>query len=185
MMQGFNIRKKYIILDEEINPIDYLNRSVDFLEKIDEDRLYLKWFTIAFHGAVSSFIIMKLSKINSQQIFIDSKTNLHPKERRLVDLKSAYKLLKSKASMDGNQYKTNGKQDACINELIDQLRNQLIHFKPMVWAAEPWYFAESCLPLVDIIRFCIDDYKFRNFEKSKINQKLEELEKLLKKYITI
>lgn len=178
-----DIRKKYLILDEESNAIDYLSKSVEFLEKIEASRTYLKWFIIAFHGAVYSLILLNLYKINSQQIFKDNKTNLHPLDRELKSFKSVYELLKDRESMRDNPYKPERNQDVCIVELNDKLRNKMVHFPPTLWAAEPWYFAEACYPLLDVLRFCIKDFQFGQVKKEKLLQDIEKIEKVLDEHI--
>ncbi len=57
--------------------------------------------------------------------------------------------------MNGNPYLASDLQDECMKELNDKLRNQMIHFKPMLWGSEPWYPASVCEPLLDVLRFCI------------------------------
>ncbi len=176
-----NIRKKYLILDGESNATDYLSRSVEFLEKIDHDRVYLKWFTIAFHGAIYHFMLLKLHKANSEQIFRDSKIKTHPLEREIISFQKAYSLLKNDPN---NPYTPLGQQDVCIKELNGALRNQMMHFRPTLWAAEPWYFAEACHPLIEVLKFCIEGYKFRQTETIGLLKNIEAVEEILKKYIS-
>lgn len=176
-----NIRKKYLILDEESNATDYLSRSVEFLKKIELDRGYLKWFTIAFHGAVYHFMLIKLHKKNSEQIFRDNKINTHSLNREIIGFEKAYSLLKD--DLNGS-YKPLGHQDACIKELNGALRNQMIHFRPTLWAAEPWYFAEACYPLLEVLRFCVEGYQFRKAKNIMLFQRMDVIEKILKKHIS-
>lgn len=171
-----DIRKKYLILDEESNAADNLKRSAEFLAKIDEDRLYLKWFTIAFHGAVYNFMLIKLHKKSSEQIFKDKKINQHSLDREIISFGRAYSLLKNDPS---DAYLPSGIQDACITELNSALRNQMLHFRPTVWAAEPWYFANVCYPLIELLKFCIDGYQFRKVEEVELLKNLKEIEMIL------
>lgn len=178
-----DIHKKYLILDEERNAIDYLNKATDFLEKIKIDLVYLKWFTIAFHGAVYSFILLVLQEIHSDQIYQDKKTRSHPLERHLISFKAAYELLKTNKSMMNDPYCPTGDQNICIEEINDQIRNQMVHFRPTVWASEPWYFARACYPLLDLLKFCIEKYKFKDSGKEVALKNLEKIEKILAKHI--
>lgn len=175
-----SIRKKYLILDEESNAADYLYRSVEFINQIDNDRLYLKWFTIAFHGAVYHFMLLKLRKNNSEQIFKDNKVNKHSLDREIISFRRTYSLLKNDPN---DTYKPSGNQDACILDLNNSLRNQMLHFRPSVWAAEPWYFAEICYPLLELLKFCIDGYQFKKVEKTSLFDSLAVIEDALKRHI--
>lgn len=176
-----DIRKKYLILDEESNAADYLKRSVEFLNLINNDRIYLKWFTIAFHGAIYHFMLIKLHKKNSEQIFKDKKINQHSLDREIISFERAYSFLKNDPN---DTYKPSGNQDACITELNSALRNQMLHFRPTVWAAEPWYFAEICYPLIELLRFCIGGYQFRKVEETSLFESLAVIENTLKEHIT-
>jgi hypothetical protein len=176
-----DIRKKYLILDEESNASDYLSRSVEFLNQIDNDRLYLKWFTIAFHGAVYHFMLIKLHKKNSEQIFKDKKINQHSLDRQIISFERAYSMLKNDQS---EPYKPSGIQDACITELNAALRNQMLHFRPTLWAAEPWYFANVCYPLLEVLKFCVGGYQFRKVEETQLFESIKSIENTLKKHTT-
>lgn len=178
-----NLRRKYLILDEESNAADYLSKSVEFLEKIDKDLKYLKWFTISFHGAVYSFVLLVLQQSNSEQIFTDKKTSSHSLYRELISFKKSYAMLKSKTSVKIEPYIPFANQDACINELNDKLRNQMIHFRPTVWASGPWYFAAVCYPLLDVLRFCVGNYQFKQVEKEKLLTYIEKVGKMLRNHI--
>ncbi|TSC86239.1 MAG: hypothetical protein G01um10147_951 [Microgenomates group bacterium Gr01-1014_7] len=178
-----DIHKKYLILDEERNAIDYLNRAVEFLEKIDIDFVYLKWFTIAFHGAVYSFVLLVLQEIHSDQIYQDKKTSSHPLERELISFKAAYELLKTNESTMDDPYNPTGDQDICVKEINDQIRNQMMHFRPTVWASEPWYFARASYPLLDVLKFCIDKYRFKDLGKEVALRNLAKIEKILARHI--
>jgi hypothetical protein len=175
-----DIQKKYMVLDEESNASDYLKRSLEFLEKIDDDRIYLKWFTIAFHGAVYHFMLIKLHKKDSQKIFKDKKTNQHSLDREIISFGSAYAFIKNDQI---DPYKPSGNQDACIKELNGAVRNQMIHFRPSVWAAEPWYFAEVCYPLLELLKYCIDEYQFRKIEKDELLETVKSITEILKRHI--
>ena len=171
-----------MILDEERNAADFLNKSVLFLQKIDKDRVYLKWFTIAFHGAVHSFILLKLQSVSSELIFADNKTHSHSLDRNLKSFKKAYLSLKNPNLMKINIYKPEGNQDKCIDELNDRLRNQMIHFRPTLWASEPWYFAEACYPLLSLLKFCIEDNHLLNNTAVLLFKDIEIIKQILEKH---
>lgn len=175
-----NISKKYMILDEVRNASDYLNKSLLFIKKINIDLVYLKWFTIAFHGAIYSFMLLKAQSIKAEYIFSDNKLNTHSLDRNLKSFKRIYLLLKNVDVMSENVYIPDKNVDACIFELNDQLRNQMIHFRPTLWASEPWYFARACYPLLHLLRFCIQNNHLLNKEGSSLLRVAETIEKKLK-----
>jgi len=178
-----NTTNKYLVLDEESNAVDYLLRSLEFLDQIENNRMYLKWFIISFHGALYSFMVLALYKVDSIQIFKDNKNNRPPIERRLLSFMKIYTLLKNKTNMNGNQFISIKRHDICMKELNDKLRNLMVHFRPMVWASEPWYPATACYPLLDILNFCINCVEFNNSNKATLLTYTNNIQKLLGKYI--
>lgn len=176
-----NKPNNYLILNEESNAVDYLVRSYDFLNQIENNRVYLKWFIIAYHGALYSFMILVLSRINSMQIFKekDGKVLI---ENDLLSFLKIYSLLKNKNNMGRDPYVATNQHDLCMKELNNKLRNLMVHFKPMLWASEPWYPAEACYPLIDILKFCINRVQFRHSDKTTLLSYIDNIEKILYKH---
>lgn len=151
---------KYLILDERRNAVDYLTQSLVFLSLVEQNRFYLKWFVIAFHGAIYSMMLLVLQSIDSKLIYKSQPSykkgeDFTPFDGELLSFLSAYRKLKDTKAMEGRPLEVVKVHDDCMNELHKKLRNQFIHFLPMAWSAESWYPAEVCLPLLDILRFCI------------------------------
>jgi|CXWL01.1.fsa_nt_gi hypothetical protein len=183
---------KYMVLDERRNAIDFLTQSLTFLSMVEQNRFYLKWFIIAFHGAIYSFMLLVLQGVNQDQIYkVKPKYAQGPiKEGELdlfdgflIDFLKAYEYLQVAKHTNGHPYSQTSYQEACMKELNFKLRNQMVHFKPMVSAYEPWYPAEVCTPLLDVLRYCV---KFeRNYlsipERDTMVANLDAIEILLTK----
>lgn len=163
---------KYLVLDEERNAMDYLIQSLIFLTQVEQNRFYLKWFVVAFHGALYSFMLLVLQKVKQEQIYkklpsfyqhdkTKKKKEFDPFDGKLLDFLVAYKYLKNPENMAGQPFVPSSNQDRCMGELNSKLRNQFVHFRPMVSAYEPWYPAEVCLPLLEILKFCIQPERVR------------------------
>ena len=177
-----NKPNKYFIIDEESNAVDYLVRSYEFLDQIEQNRSFWKWFIIAFHNALYSFMVLALFKINSVQVFKDNKNSKHPIDRHLLSFLQIYLLLKNKENMGGNPFDSTDRHDVCMKELNDKLRNLMMHFRPMVWGSKPWYPASVCYPLVEILKFCINQVQFRHSNKTTLLTYINNIQKLLDKY---
>jgi hypothetical protein len=185
---------KYLILNEERNAIDYLNHALLFLNEVEKDKISLKWFIIAFHGALYSFMLLALQGIDSEQIYKESIPVLEEKEKtpmeefelkRILTFKDAYKLLKKEKNMANIPYNPSGIQDICITKLNNELRNQMIHFKPMTLGYEAWYPARVCLPLTEVLKFCITKTSTAAYEKYGVQKTLNEIKKLLVAHATL
>lgn len=169
---------KYLLLDEERNAMDFLMQSLTFLSQVEQNRYYLKWFIIAFHGAVHAFILLTLQGVDSQQIYEPDRKQKEIKKRvskgkygitdnNLLRFVPAYNLLKKSKNMAGRPFIALKTHDMAIGELNNKLRNQFIHFRPMVWAAEPWYPARVCQPLIDVLVFCVKSENVKLGEQEK------------------
>lgn len=185
---------KYLLLNEERNAMDYLTQSLTFLSMVEQNRFYLKWFIIAFHGALYSFMLLVLQGVSHDQIYevkpkyaqgkIKEGDGLDLFDGLLVNFLKAYRFLKNSKRTDNKPYVQTGIQKKCMEVLNFKLRNQMVHFKPMVSAYEPWYPAEVCFPLLDVLRFCI------RFDKNRLSQperyiataNIDAIEILLTKY---
>lgn len=183
-------KDKYLILDEDHNALDYLIQSLVFLAQVEQNLFYLKWFVISFHSTVYSFMLLVLQARNYSLIYETPPSHLggkkeqkgfDPLDGKLITFTTAYKYLKDPKKIEDKPLLATSQHDSCITEL-NKLRNQMIHFKPMIWASEPWYQSMVCQPLLDILRFCIKDDGIRldESEKDSALAYLESIGKLLK-----
>lgn len=154
-------KDSFLILSESRNAMDYLVQSLVFLSQVEQNNYYLKWFIIAFHGALHSFMLLVLQKVDTKLIYKKLpkyKTQgdeFDPFDGRLRDFLDTYSCLKNEKYLGGAVFLAKDLHDKAMKELNDKLRNQFIHFRPMDWGAEPWYPAEVCHPLLEILRFCL------------------------------
>jgi hypothetical protein len=158
-------KNSYLTIDEKDNAMDYLIQSLVFLSQIEQNKMFIKWFIIAFHGSLHSFMLLVLQSVGYDQIYeklpgyLSKDKDFDPFDGKLKGFTATYNCLKNSEIVRNNELKASEEIDDCIKELNDKLRNQFMHFKPMFWASEPWYPASVCLPLLSILRYCI------NFEK--------------------
>lgn len=182
----------YLILDEQRNAMDSIIQSLTFLSQVEQNRFYLKWFILAFHGAIYAFMLLALQKIDPEQIYrappkhTSKKTSkaksFDPFDRKLIDFLVAYRYLKNSKRMGGNSFSASKLHNEAMKELNNKLRNQMIHFKPMVWASEPWYPANVCKPLLVLLEFCIRDTKLSEEQKKTAFAYIESIKTLLTRH---
>lgn len=169
----------YLVLDETINTVDYLESALHFL-KDQENKMSLKWFIIAFHGAIYGFMLLRLKKVNPEQIFNDNKIDKISLDRNLISFKKAYLFIKNEKNTSHNPFISSNIEDAAMEEINDQIRNQMLHFRPILWAAEPWYFADTCLPLINILNYCITHSNLTSSQSKKVIECTESINMILK-----
>ena len=93
-----------------------------------------------------------------------------------------YSLFKIKDNMMGNPFIPTNKQNDCMDKLNDNLRNLMMHFRPMVWMTGLWYPARVCSPLIEILKFCIDRIRFSHSNKVVLLTCVDRIKQLLEKY---
>jgi len=164
----------YFVLDETRNAIDYLAHSLIFVSQVEQNKYNMKWFILAFHGALYALMLLVLKKTNSELIYSvlpKYKTkgdNFDPFDGKLKSFLGAYASLNDTKLMGDKAFVATETHNFAMNELNNKLRNQFVHFIPMVWGAEPWYPAEVCYPLLDLMLYCVD------FQPTTLNQKQKE-----------
>lgn len=187
-------KNKYLVLNEEHNALDYLIQALVFLSQVEQNLFYLKWFAVAFHGALYAFMLLVIQGRNQDHIYEilpnyvsnkDKEKEFDPFDGKLISFLNAYKYIKNSTKMSGMPFATTENHDQCIKELNNKLRSQMVHFKPMLWGAEAWYPAVVCQPLLDLLRFCIKDEKVHlgNSEKKLALAYIESLDKLLANHV--
>ncbi|MBU0498391.1 MAG: hypothetical protein KKG04_10635 [Candidatus Thermoplasmatota archaeon] len=152
----------YFVLDETRNAMDYLAHSLIFISQIEQNKYDIKWFVLAFHGALYSFMLLVLQKVDQKLIYsIQPKYKTQgdpfdPYDGKLRSFLDSYKHLKDTKIMGDSIFKATENHDFAMQELNHKLRNQFVHFLPMVWGAEPWYPAEVCHQLLELLNYCVD-----------------------------
>ena len=183
-----------LVLSEERNALDYLTQALVFLAQAEQNPFNLKWFVISFHGALYSFMLLALQSVDQKQIYKELPAHLRDDykqhedlvmelnlfEGKLHDFGVTYKFLKNPGKTSNRPYVSVGDQDTHIEEL-NKIRNQLIHFKPMMFGSQSWYFAEVCSPLLEVLRFCVNFEKINldGEEKQTAVEYLNSIERLL------
>lgn len=172
-----NTLDSYLILNAERNAYDFLIFSLVSLAQIDIHIRHLKWFIIAFHGAIYSYMLLALEKQNPSLIYSDIET------KYLISFGRAYDLLKNKKLMNSDSFKNRKIHDVTMNKLNDDLRNQMIHFAPpLTWASEAFYPARVAYPILKILRYSINHSTLTYKNKAEVLEIVDSIDVLLKRH---
>lgn len=182
------------MLDESHNAMDYLIQSLVFLSQVEQNLFYLKWFIISFHSALYAFMLLVLQARDQQLIYEIPPGHLGGNKKKkefdlfdgkLISFLTAYRYLKNSQKVGGKPFSAANEHNRCMKELSNKLRNQMVHFKPMVWASESWYPARVCQPLLDILGFCVKDGRIHleQSEKDTALAYLDSIDRLLAKHV--
>ncbi len=153
----------YFRIDEKSNAIDSLQKAVVFLSKTKNDQFYWKWFIVAIHHAIYHFMLFALQNSDLSGVWADDKylNTIGLKEGKLIDFKEAFDLVQKKEQMTGyinaKPFVAKNEHKKAIKTLNDNLRNPLIHYRPISWSIEIDYIISVVLPLLEIITFLINE----------------------------
>ena len=81
------VKNKYLEITEEINALDFLEKTYFFISQNEIKAIDWKWVSIALHGALYGFAICMLKGTNYERVIFKDKNNIN----RLISLDEAIK----------------------------------------------------------------------------------------------
>ena len=128
------MKERWLRLDELENAIDNLEMTAWFLERIPSEKKW-KWTIIAVHQALYGFAICGVRGTDSRWVVKKSKK----KDGWLISIWEALERTKDPKWMPlgiSRPLVTTPEEDAAIERLVDEFRNEFEHFKPKHWSIE-------------------------------------------------
>jgi len=160
------MKENFLSLDERDHAIDSLNQSLSFLVNVEQNPFNWKWFVIAFHNTLHSFMLLALQKSdltgiwhNEHKMRVDDRFDVFSDKGKLIDFMTAFTWIQDHKRMSKYinsrpfESKNISEITKCMKALNDDLRNQFIHFRPVAWGASPDYISGICYPLVELLEF--------------------------------
>ncbi|MDD2785923.1 MAG: hypothetical protein PHS79_03455 [Patescibacteria group bacterium] len=157
---------KMMTLTLEKTAVDSLKRADGFLTEAEDDLLAFKWFIVAIHHALHCLM---LAALPVESIWVEKGAvlrdfggmklidNCDPKNH-LINFLTAYTRIKDPEKMGiyvhSKYFIGSNKHDEAMKFLNSELRNIVMHFRPMVFAMSSNYIAD-CKPVIDVIDFLI------------------------------
>ena len=147
------MKEVYLRFTEEINALDYLEKSYHFIQRVDKDKYAWKWVMLSLHGALYGFAICACRGTSNLLVVRESKKGV----RRLIGFNEALENCQNPKIM---RMLTNSKwlvltksQKESIRQLKEHLRNNFEHYQPMSWAIEIHGMPNITIDILSVIRF--------------------------------
>jgi hypothetical protein len=158
-----------IEITERTNVVDSFKMARYFLSESDSD-LNLKWFVISFHHAIYVLMLYALVKTSGDGIWVvssrrreDGTIDIFDEKSKLISFMKAFDLIQKSENMsgvfNGKPFKAEGQHETNMMILNNNLRNKLVHYKPISWRIEKSFIYDVCDPILDIAYFLIDESK--------------------------
>jgi hypothetical protein len=173
--------EKWLSLDELDNAIDNLEMAAHFLESIPSEKKW-KWTIIAIHQALYGFAICSVQGTDPSWLIKQSKNG----QEKLISVWEALKRAKDSEFMPWGISKplvTTPEEDAAIERLIKEFRNEFEHFKPKHWSIEVSGMPNIIGHVLRVIRFLALESNSVTYptedEKNRVQQILAKIERKL------
>ena len=143
----------YLRLTEEINALDYLEKSYHFIEKANKDKYAWKWVVLSLHGALYGFAICACRGTSNLIVVKENKKGI----KRLISFNEAlencqnYKLMRM--TIESKHLVLTESQKESIWQLKKHLRNNFEHYQPMSWSIEIHGLPNIAIDILSLIRF--------------------------------
>lgn len=187
---------EYLRIDEKGNAIDSLHRAVDFLKNTERDLYNWKWFIIAMHHAVHSFMLVALQNTDLSGIWKepiikkdDGLVDIFNPNNKLISFMKAFECIQDSERMGGygnaKPFRSKAYHKTSMEHLNGRLRNEFIHYRPKGWSVHNKYLVDIVRPVLEIIEFLVFNSGRCLFEEEQSKQikfDIEQMRNLFKKY---
>lgn len=142
----------YARFTEEANALDYLEKTIRFINDIERTPLDWKWVMLAIHGALYSFMICALKGTTPDNVCIKTKSG----KQKLIDFFEALKRCQDSSWMNisgfTNLLQLTDKQQKVLSH-IHKFRNNFVHYGPACWSIELAGMRKIVAHGLDVLRF--------------------------------
>jgi hypothetical protein len=149
------ISSKYIKYTEQLNALDYLEKSFCFLKSVEKYPQNWKWVIITIHSAIYGFSISASRGLNSESVVAKNKKGYD----KLITFGKALERCQNPNLMSVNinyeYFEFTEQQKGSLNWLQNIFRNNFEHFKPKVWLIEIHDMPLMILDCLDVLRLLI------------------------------
>ncbi len=147
------VNNKYLDITEEINALDFLEKTYFYISQNEIKAIDWKWISIALHGALYGFAICMLKGTDYERVIFKDKNNIN----KLIGLDEAIKRCQlseyTKMTIVSKELVLNNKQKESIRILKNLLRNNFIHYIPSNWSIEIHGCPGMAIDILSIIKF--------------------------------
>jgi hypothetical protein len=184
--------------DERKEAINSLEKTYQFILEVHNDPYNWKWVIITLHNAAQAFMVLALQGTASLNVVKDQDKwfeaiqlgNEYPKQQFLLNFLKLYKDIKSENRMMQNGYSKSfpgAKETDYAMEVLNEIRNNFIHFIPCNWSLEIAWLPVICKQVLLVVEFLILEsgnvrfYDNDEFEKANLAELITRIRNELKR----
>ena len=147
------ITAEYARFSEESNALDYLEKAVEFIRRVDTNPTDWKWVILSLHGALYGFMVCALKGTDPDRVAFKDKNG----KRRLISFAKALEWCQEPNRMN----MTTESKTLCLSEdqkrsldlVQEQFRNAFVHYQPCLWFIELHGMPGVVIDGLKVVRF--------------------------------
>jgi hypothetical protein len=147
------IEAEYVRFTEESNALDYLEKTIEFIRRVEANPTDWKWVIIALHGALYGFLICALKGTNPDNVVVRNKKG----ESRLISFAEALKRCQDQSYMvmtvNSKTLQVSPSQKRSIGFIQEHFRNAFAHYQPCLWSIELHGMPKIVMDGLDVVGF--------------------------------
>lgn len=160
----------WIRTNEHEEAIGALEAFTRFVARVRQDLFEWRWAILSLHTALQGFMVVALRDTAGMLPLSDEvaaawmaacRSGQPLPQERLDSFPNLYKKIKKREIaevLQGHAFSPFGTQGRSVR-ILNQTRNQLVHFVPASWSLEATGLPAMCLDCLPIIRYLAHDYR--------------------------
>jgi hypothetical protein len=144
---------EYARFSEESNALDYLEKTIEFIHRVDANPTDWKWVILSLHGALYGFMICALKGTDPDRVVRKNNKG----EKRLISFNEALKRCQDPQYINMTTHSKvlcmTHQQQCSIDVIQDHFRNAFAHYQPCLWSIELHGMPEFVIDGLEVARF--------------------------------
>ncbi|MFC1484167.1 hypothetical protein ACFL5M_05450 [Candidatus Neomarinimicrobiota bacterium] len=168
------INSKWLLLSEETNALDYLEKVYFYIQQTEKSAIAWKWVVLALHSALYGFAICALQGTNPARVTYQTQKGVE----KLIGFDEALKRCQNPRWMiqylHSKCLQLSKEEKASIKLLKRNLRDSFQHFIPRGWLIEIHGMPQMVIDCLNVIRFLTIE-SGNCFYKASLEKKIKSL----------
>ena len=145
--------EEYVRFSEETNALDYLEKTVEFIRRVETNPTDWVWVILSLHGALYGFMVCALKGTDPDRVTFENKHG----EKRLVSFARALEWCQEPNRMnmttESKVLCLSSDQKRSLDLIQEHLRNAFAHYQPCLWSIALHGMPEIVIDGLEVTRF--------------------------------
>ncbi len=147
------ITAEYVRFSEESNALDYLEKTVEFIRRVETSQTNWKWVILSLHGALYGFMTCALKGTDPDRLAFKDKYG----KKRLISFGKALEWCQDPNQMnmttESKALRLSVDQKRSLDLIQEQFRNAFVHYQPCLWSIELHGMPRVVIDGLEVVQF--------------------------------